>query len=108
MLEVLDHLKSYAVIETDHYVIKFDRGQDDLNARYVAKYLEEEAYPELTKQIGFQPEGKTLIEIFSRGGSTCVHRWFSARLVGLPFIGSVGACSGKLVAITSPGELEKK
>ena len=108
MLEVLDHLTNYAVLETDHFILKFDRGADELLARYAAKYLEEEAYPELTKQFGFAPQDKTLIEIFSRGGNTSGHSWFSARMVGLPFIGTVGACAGKMVAITSPGELETK
>ena len=107
MLEVLDHLKNYAVLETDHFILKFDRGQDELLARYAAKYLEEEAYPELTKQFGFAPKNKTLIEVFSHGGNTSGHSWFSARMVGLPFIGTVGACAGEMVAITSPGELEK-
>jgi tetratricopeptide (TPR) repeat protein len=108
MLEVLDVLQGYAVLETEHFVLKFDRGQDELLARYAAKYLEEEVYPQLTKQFVFQPQGKTLIEIFSKSGTTSGHSWFSARMVGLPFIGTVGACAGKMVAITSPGELEKK
>lgn len=108
MLEVLDVLKGYAVIETEHFVIKFDRGQDELLARYAARYLEEQAYPELTKQFAFQPQGKTLIEIFSQSGGTSGHGWFSARMVGLPFVGTVGACAGKMVALTTPGELEKK
>jgi Flp pilus assembly protein TadD len=108
MLEVLDHLKNYAVLETDHFILKFDRGQDGLLASYAARYLEEEVYPELTKEFGFVPADKTLIEIFSREGNTSGHSWFSARMVGLPFIGTVGACAGKMVAITSPGELEEK
>src|SRR5437588_10320002 len=29
MLEVLDVLKTYAAIETEHFVVKVDRGQDD-------------------------------------------------------------------------------
>ena len=33
------------MIETEHFVIKFDRGQDELLARYAARYLEEEVYP---------------------------------------------------------------
>ena len=108
MLEVLDVLQGYAVLETEHFVLKFDRGQDELLARYAAKYLEDEIYPTLTKQFAFQPQGKTLIEIFSKNGTTSGHSWFSARMVGLPFIGTVGACAGKMVAITSPGELDKK
>ncbi len=107
-LEVLDVLKGYAVLETDHFVLKFDRGQDEMLARYASKYLEEEVYPQLVQEYGFRPEGKTLIEIFSRNRNTSGHGWFSARMVGLPAIGTVGACAGKMVAITTPDELPKK
>ena len=107
-LEVLDVLKGYAVLETDHFVLKFDRGHDELLARYASKYLENEVYPQLVQQYGYKPEGKTLIEIFSRNRNTSGHGWFSARMVGLPAIGTVGACAGKMVAITSPDELSKK
>ncbi len=106
-LEVLDVLAGYAAIETDHFIIKFDRGQDELLAQYAARYLEE-IFPELTGRLGFVPQGKTLIEIFSRHGNTAGHNWFSARMVGLPFIGTVGACAGKMVALSSPTELRQK
>jgi len=108
MLEVLDLLKDYATLETEHFLIKFDRGQDELLARYAARYLEGECFPELTQQLGFVPKDKTLIEIFSRSERTSGHGWFSARMVGLPFIGTVGACAGKMVALTSPTELPEK
>jgi predicted Zn-dependent protease len=107
-LEVLDVLASYAALETDHFVIKFDRGKDELLARYAARYLEGEVYPQLVEQFGYRPEGKTLIEIFSRARNTSGHGWFSARMVGLPAIGTVGACAGKMIALTSPDELPKK
>lgn len=108
MLEVLDVLKDYATIETDHFVIRFDRGQDELLARYASRHLEDDVYPQLTKLLGFTPQGKTLIEIFSKNGRTSGHSWFSARMVGLPFIHTVGACAGKMVALTSPGDLQEK
>ena len=107
-LEVLDVLAGYAVLETEHFVIKFDRGHDELLARYAARYLEEEAWPDLTRKLGYEPPDKTLIEIFSRHGNTSGHNWFSARMVGLPFIGTVGACAGKMVALSSPTELSQK
>src|SRR5439155_20097120 len=65
-------------------------------------------FPRLTKLLGYTPQGKTLIEIFSRTERTSGHSWFSARMVGLPFIGTVGACAGKMVALTSPAELSAK
>ena len=102
MLQVLDLLAGYATLETEHFVIRFDRGQDELLARAAAQVLEEEVYPELCRQLGYEPQGKTLYEIFSRHGGTSGHQWFSARTVGLPYVGTVGACTGGMVALVSP------
>ncbi|HZZ72874.1 MAG TPA: hypothetical protein VFE24_11535, partial [Pirellulales bacterium] len=98
----------YAVIETDHFVIKFDRGRDELLAKYAARYLEHEVYPELTKKLGYVPPDKSLFEIFNRAKNTDGHGWFSARMVGLPYIGTVGACAGKMVALSSPNDAKQK
>lgn len=107
-LEVLDVLAGYAVLETEHFVLKFDRAHDAVLARCAARYLEEEVYPQLTRQFGFEPEGKTLFEFFSRNRNTSGHGWFSARMVGLPYIGTVGACAGRMVALASPNDMPKK
>ena len=101
-------MPGYATIETEHFVIKFDRAQDELLAEYAAKYLEDEVYPQLVKKFGFQPEGKSLFEIFSRAKNTDGHGWFSARMVGLPYIGTVGACAGRMVAMQSPNDARQK
>ncbi|MEZ6110932.1 MAG: tetratricopeptide repeat protein [Pirellulaceae bacterium] len=108
MLEVLDVLQGYAVLETEHFVLKFDRGMDQLLAEEMADFLEDEVYPAAVRQMGFAPPEKTLIEIFNRAKNTDGHGWFSARMVGLPFIGTVGACAGKIVAITSPAAMPER
>jgi tetratricopeptide (TPR) repeat protein len=74
--------------------------------QYVAKYLEE-VYVELTERFGFHPQDRIQIEIFNKGRGESAHRWFSARTVGLPWIGTVGACTGKVVAMTSPRGVEQ-
>jgi len=107
-LQVLDVLSGYAEIETEHFIIRFDRGQDELLAKYAADYLENDVYPLLTRQFGFEPEGKSLFEIFNRAKNTRGHGWFSARMIGLPYIGTVGACAGKMVAMVSPNDLDEK
>lgn len=107
-VKVLEVLQSYAVLETEHFVLKFDRGQDELLARYASRYLESQVYPELVKQFGFEPREKSLFEIFSRARNSDAHTWFSARMIGLPYVSTVGACAGKVVALTSPRELTKK
>ena len=35
------------------------------------------------------------------------HQWFSGRTIGLPFIPTVGACTGKVVALASPRATNK-
>jgi tetratricopeptide (TPR) repeat protein len=104
-LEVLDLLKEYDTIETAHFLVRHDRGRDSLLARYAARYLEDEVYPAITGRLGFAPPGKSLIEIFSTARGTDAHAWFSARMAGLPFIGTVAACAGKIVAMASPTDL---
>ncbi|MBL9123283.1 MAG: tetratricopeptide repeat protein [Planctomycetaceae bacterium] len=106
-LEVLDVLTGYETLETEHFRIKFDPAQDKLLARYVAQELER-VFPELCAQFGYTPPEKTLFEIFSSARNTKGHGWFSARMVGLPSVGTVGACAGKMVALTSPNDLQTK
>jgi Tfp pilus assembly protein PilF len=103
-IKVLEVLAGYATIETDHFVIKFDRGHDEVLARAAAKYLEDDVYPALCKRLGYEPRGKSLFEFFSRAKNTDGHGWFSARMVGLPYVGTVGACAGRVVAMQSPSD----
>ena len=107
-LQVLEVLQDYAIMETDHFIIKFDRGQDDILVRFVARYLEEEVYEPVVTRMGFAPPEKTLIEIFHRARGTSGHGWFSARVAGIPNVGTVAACAGKVVAMASPNDIRKK
>ncbi len=94
---VLKHMASYKPVETEHYSVLIDPTQDVLLGKYMARYLES-VHGELTQRFGYAPPGLTKIEIMKN------HRWFSARTIGLPFIPTVGACTGKVVALASPKE----
>ncbi len=107
-LKVLEVLAGYATIETEHFVLKFDRAQDEVLARTAAVYLEDEVFPRLVQRLGYEPKQKTLIEFFSRAHNTDGHGWFSARMVGLPYVGTVGACAGRVVALVSPNNARTK
>ncbi|MEX0793565.1 MAG: tetratricopeptide repeat protein [Pirellulaceae bacterium] len=101
-LEVLDVLEKYETIETEHFLVRFDPEKDAVLAEYAAEFLEENVYPVVCESMGYEPQEKTLIEIFNQARNTSGHGWFSARMVGLPYVGTVGACAGKMIAITSP------
>jgi tetratricopeptide (TPR) repeat protein len=101
MLEVLDQLRGYQTVATEHFHIKVDAELDALLGKYAAKYLEQ-VYGELTERFGFRLQEQVSIEIFNKGRGQTAHQWFSARTVGLPWIGTVGACTGKVIAMASP------
>ncbi|GAA4424026.1 tetratricopeptide repeat protein [Bremerella cremea] len=101
-LEVLDVLASYETIETDHFIIRFDPSKDRLLAVYMSRFLEENVFPKVCQGLGYTPKDKSLIELFNQAKNTSGHGWFSARMVGLPYIGTVGACAGKMIAMASP------
>jgi tetratricopeptide (TPR) repeat protein len=95
MIEVLKHIASYTPVESRHYTVLVDPKQDELLGRYMSRYLES-IYATLTSRFGYSPPGKTKIEILNN------HQWFSARTLGLRFVPTVGACTGRVVALASP------
>jgi len=99
--KVLRVLSEYKTIETEHFVVRVDAKADELLGDYVAEYLEE-IYDELTSQFEYEPASKTQFEIYANAGGLSGHQWFSARMVGLPWIQTIGASTGKIVALASP------
>ena len=95
MMKVLRHMAAYTPIETEHYSVLVDPTQDQLLGKYMARYLES-IHQSLTTRFGYSPPGKTQIEILK------THQWFSGRTIGLPFVPTVGACTGRVVALASP------
>lgn len=105
MRKVIKVLDEYDSIQTDHFVVRADGKLDKLLARYMAEYLEE-IYPELTALFGFEPESRTQIEIYNTAKGLSGHQWFSARMVGLPWVQTIGASTGVIIAMQSPGSME--
>ncbi|MCX7407775.1 MAG: tetratricopeptide repeat protein [Planctomycetales bacterium] len=105
MRKVLKVLDDYNTVTTEHFVIRADAKLDKLLARYMAEYLEE-VYPELTALFGFEPESRTQIEIYNEAKGLNGHQWFSARMVGLPWVQTIGASTGSIIAMTSPSGMD--
>ncbi len=100
MIEVLEHLADYEAVDSEHYRVLIHPDQDRLLGKYMSQYLEK-VHGELTERFAFEPLGRTQIEILKD------HQWFSGRTVALPFIPTVGACTGKVVALASPRATRK-
>ncbi|HEY7315738.1 MAG TPA: tetratricopeptide repeat protein [Gemmataceae bacterium] len=100
--KVLRHLEKYKTLTTDHFVLRYDPKNDTALARYMAPYLEA-IYADLAEKFNYRPKGPILIEVFNN------HEMFSGRIVALPDLHTIGACTGKMFAMASPNshDLEK-
>ncbi|RMG40322.1 MAG: tetratricopeptide repeat protein [Planctomycetota bacterium] len=98
--KVLGRLESYRRHRTAHFVV-YHAPRERLLAECAAEYLEA-VYPELTGRFGFEPRTPTQIEIYADGQGQTAHEWFSARMVGLPWIQTIGASTGLVIAMASP------
>lgn len=93
--------KEYVQFETEHFVIKLHRDESEIMFPYL-KDVVEEAYEKYTKKYDIEPvgpkeyNGKILLLMFNR------HNDFSARTVGLPGLGALGACFGQIITMPSP------
>lgn len=106
MRKVLGVLESYGAIVTEHFIIRYDSKADFILGKYMAEYLEQ-IYPELAEQFGYEPPGKTQFEIYHNAKGLAAHQWFSARMIGLPWIQTIGASTGAVVALTSPTAVQE-
>jgi tetratricopeptide (TPR) repeat protein len=87
--------QGYVVRETDHFIMKW-HGDKDFVLDHFLPEICEQVYDEVCAHFGFEPPKKTLIEVFP------THDRFAARIAGVPFIATVGACFGKVFAMDSP------
>lgn len=98
-LQLLDNLDHFARKESAHFVISYDAKTDAILADYFSEYLES-IYPVICGTFHHELAVKTYIEIFP------THAEFSVRTTGTPWIGTVGASTGRVVALVSPREGE--
>jgi tetratricopeptide (TPR) repeat protein len=94
-LRVLNHLDKYATLTTPHFVLKYDPKEDAVLAKFMADELEN-VYAGLSKQFDYKPSGPVLVEVFNS------HEMFSGRVVGIPDLHTIGACTGRMFAMASP------
>jgi len=94
-LELLDSLRNFASHETEHFIVRHDASRDPGLGEYVASYLEP-IYVSVTGDYDAGLDQKTIIEFFP------THRAFGVRITGKPWIHTVGACTGRVIALETP------
>jgi tetratricopeptide (TPR) repeat protein len=94
-LRLLDMMDHFARKESAHFIVFYDAGKDPIIPEYFSDYLES-VYPAVTGDYHYEPKVKTLIEVFP------THDAFSVRTTGAPWIATVGASTGRVIALVAP------
>ncbi|MGA3065972.1 MAG: tetratricopeptide repeat protein [Tepidisphaeraceae bacterium] len=94
-LRLLDMMDGFARKESAHFIVLYDAQQDPIIPEYFSDYLES-VYPAVCGAFEYEPKVKTMIEVFP------THDAFSVRTTGSPWIATVGASTGRVIALVSP------
>lgn len=95
VLELLDALQSFARRESPHFILCYSKDEDAVVVPWMIDYLES-MHAEVCRAFEIAPPRKTLIEVFPE------HSQFSVRIAGRPWIATVGACTGPVIALSAP------
>jgi tetratricopeptide (TPR) repeat protein len=99
-IKVLDHLKKYKTEATANYILRYDPKHDQVFANFLKKELED-IHKEFSEKFDFKPKEPFLFEVFNR------HEMFSGRIAALPDLHTIGACTGRMVAMVSPRDKDR-
>jgi tetratricopeptide (TPR) repeat protein len=98
-LDLLDSMRDYRDTNRGPFLIKCAPQDSGAVSGYAAGLLEE-AHKKLSEKYHFTPQGPIVVEIFPN------HEDFAVRSLGLPGLGALGVCFGKVIAMDSPSARE--
>jgi cellulose synthase operon protein C len=99
-LRLLDMMDKFARSESAHFIVTYDAKTDPIIPEYFNDYLES-VYPLVCGQFHFEPKVKTLIEVFPTQDE------FAVRTTGAPWLPTVGASTGRIIALAAPRKGER-
>jgi tetratricopeptide (TPR) repeat protein len=94
-LQLLEKLGKFKIRETEHFIIKVDGDTDAVLLDQVAEQAEL-IHRDVCSDFAFEPKEKSILEFFP------THQQFSIRITGKGWIGTVGASTGRVIAMVVP------
>ncbi|MEC8252135.1 MAG: tetratricopeptide repeat protein [Planctomycetota bacterium] len=91
--------EEYEAVEAGPFTMLLHKEDSEVLRAYLLP-IHIEAVEVLGKKYGWQPEGKTTVEVF--------HTWddFSVRTIGFRGFTALGACFGRLITLVSPVDVD--
>ncbi|MCZ6850744.1 MAG: hypothetical protein O7F17_03810 [Planctomycetota bacterium] len=96
-LFLLQELAGYERIESEHFVIRYKPGIDEVTAQMMPEPLEQ-MHREVSARFGHETNRKTIIELLPD------HERFAVRVTGMPWIHTIAASTGPVIALEVPRE----
>ncbi len=98
-LALLNELSAFERRATEHFVVRHDADHpaDGLVGEVMAGWLDG-MHADVAGEYGWEPDIPTDIQIFP------THDRFSVRVAGDPYVGTVGACTGPVIALVAPAD----
>jgi len=96
-LFLLEELHTYREHESEHFIVRYKPGIDEVMAEMMPAKLEE-IHAIVSARFAFEPARKTLIEVHPN------HERFAVRITGMPFVHTIAACTGPVIALEVPRE----
>ena len=87
--------EQYSFARSENFVFRYHNDEREILRRYVEP-LVERAYADMVERYGFEPEGPIIIELFRDPQD------YSVRTIGLPNLGALGVCFGRVITAISP------
>ncbi len=94
-LQLLEDLADYRRLETEHFIVRYAPGIDEVMVEMMPARLEE-IHDSVTRRFEFEPDRKTVVELMPN------HERFAVRITGMPFIHTIAACTGPVIAMEVP------
>jgi len=94
-LRLLEQLEAFEHFPSDNFDIHYNPDSDPVIGEYFSEYLES-VYADLCDDFEIELPQKTIIEVFPD------QRAFGVRIHGKPWIHTVGACTGWVIAMSAP------
>jgi len=100
-LELIEELITYHTVESEHFIVRYKPGLDEILAPEMLPLLER-IHARVAGAgpggIDHEPAVKTVIELMPN------HRWFAVRITGMPGIHTIAAATGPVIAMERPQE----
>jgi tetratricopeptide (TPR) repeat protein len=96
-LFLLEELAEYASVESEHFVVRYRPGEDKVMVDMMLEQLER-LHGVVSGRFQFEPDRKTVIELMPD------HQRFAVRITGMPYIHTIAACTGPVIAMEVPRE----